>query len=690
MKILVEHLREFIDLPSETRDVRELLDDVGIEVKTSDATSHGTVFNVELLANRGDHYCYGGIAREVAGRTGGVLRFPPMRALESETATPDRVRIETPLCLVYTLTEITRGESDGAIPPKLLAPMLAADMHSTLPAVDASNLTNLDIGQPTHAFDADQIDGAVTIRTSRKGERAWMLFTPEAVEIPEGTLVIADDTKILGIAGVIGCEESAVRAETKRILLESACFDPVAIRIASRQLNQPTDAAARFMRGGDPSLPLVGAARVAYLLEHYCGYTIGRAYTAGEWRDPRKSIDLNVATMRRFIGADLSAAAMAGRLTRYGFAVEPMGETLRVTVPPSRIWDVHFEDDLAEELLKSVGYNATTVSLPHVSMGALPSHAEDVKERVSELLVAEGFYEIFTDSFYSRRTRERLGLDESDPLWAHVETQNSIEKDYSLLRNNTVAQALDALATNVNVKAASVKMYEWARIFLADPSATNGVCTERAILWALANGRDRGPFWGDKGRPADAIYIKGIVEQLRLELRLDLRIGDAGEHRIASLLHPGRRGGIWLGGRIIGAFGELHPSLLQRFDIKRQRPVYLEIDVDALFTEPLQRVYTEPPARQPVVRNVAYAIPAGITGAAVAEALQTAAPAFLREIRMTDVYEIPNDPRRARAITFEIEYLSEEALTGETINAATEAMMAAVGAKFGDEVALRA
>ncbi|MFP5245208.1 MAG: hypothetical protein ACLGH0_00845, partial [Thermoanaerobaculia bacterium] len=200
------------------------------------------------------------------------------------------------------------------------------------------------------------------------------------------------------------------------------------------------------------------------------------------------------------------------------------GMTLEVTVPPSRLWDVHFEADLAEELLKSVGYNATPITLPPVTMGALPSHAENVAERVNEVLAAEGFYEIFTDSFYGRGAREKLGISEGDPLWAHVEMQNSIERNYSLMRNNTIAQALEALATNVNNKLANVKMFEWARIYLAD-------LTEKPILWALANGRDRGPFWGDKGRAADAIYLKGIVEQLRLELRIDLEIGSASEHR---------------------------------------------------------------------------------------------------------------------------------------------------------------
>jgi phenylalanyl-tRNA synthetase beta chain len=684
VKFLLEHLRTHIDMPASARDARELLDDVGIEVKSVETTSVGTVFNCELLANRGDHYCYEGVAREVSGRTGDRLRYPKLRKLDALPADETRVRIETPLCLVYTITELFRGDSSEALPAEVLAPLTGADIHSISAPVDASNLTNFDVGQPTHAFDADTIDGPITIRLSRKGEQAWMLFTPAAVEIPEGIMVIADDSKILGIAGVIGCVESGISDKTTRILLESACFDPVAVRIAARQLNQNTDAAARFMRGGDPTLPLVGAARVAYLLEQYAGYRVGNAYLAGDWKDPQRKIEVDVAKTGRFIGAPLTPFQMAERLTRYGFTVEPHEETLIVTVPPRRLWDVSFEADLAEEVLKSVGYNNTPITLPTVQMGALPSHAEEVEERVNEVLVAEGFYEIFTDSFYGRGVRERLGVVEGDPLWPHVEMQNSIERNYSLMRNNTIAQALDALAANVNNKLAHVKIFEWARIYLPDLS-------EQAILWALANGRDRGPFWGDKGRPADAIYLKGILEQLRLELRVELKIGAADGHRLERFFHPGRRAGVFLNGALVGIFGEIHPLVLQRFDIKRQRPVYVEIETAALMVPPLPRVYTEPPSRQAIVRSVAYAIPAGIPAAAIRDVLASAAPAFLREIRIVDVYEMPNDVQRARAVTFEIEYLSDEALTGETINAATEGMMASVTGVFGERgVVLRA
>ena len=185
MKFLLEHLRTFTDLPAEPHAARELLDDVGIEVKSAETTALGTVFNCELLANRGDHYCYEGVAREAAGRTGKPLRYPPVKPLKAER-TSDRVRIESPLCLVYTLTELFKGDDrQDCLSSTVLAPLTAADIHSINAPVDASNLTNFDIGQPTHAFDADKIDGAIIVRLSRKGEKAWLLFTPEPIEIPE-------------------------------------------------------------------------------------------------------------------------------------------------------------------------------------------------------------------------------------------------------------------------------------------------------------------------------------------------------------------------------------------------------------------------------------------------------------------------------------------------------------------------
>ena len=233
MKLSSRHLAQYTVLPSSTRALRLLLDDVGIEVKRVEDTDSDTHFTLELLANRGDHHCYYGVARELRGRTGAHLHAPAYSRLETGPS-PIPIRCETSDCLMYTATLMVKSGPDGAFPPEQNVPLHAAALQSISPPVDATNLSNLELGQPTHAFDADTIDGEIVIRDSVDGEKAWPLFTEGPISLPEGTLVIADQSKILAIAGVIGCEESKTTEQTTRLLIESATFDPVRVRKASR------------------------------------------------------------------------------------------------------------------------------------------------------------------------------------------------------------------------------------------------------------------------------------------------------------------------------------------------------------------------------------------------------------------------------------------------------------------------
>ena len=265
MKLAQHLLRRWIAIPDDARALRLLLDDLGLEVKRSEATPDGAVYTLELLANRGDHRCYLGVAREIRGRTGAEIMVPGITTLQVGKS-PFQLRNSTPLCLRYTLTLLERTGAPAPLAEDALQALHAAGLHSVSAPVDATNLSNLEFGQPTHAFDAEKVDQYIEIRLSRPGERAWPLFQPGPVDLPAGTLVIADAVKILAIAGVIGCEESKTTADTRRVLLESATFDPVAVRKASRALNLHTDASARFERGADPSFPEVGAGRVVHLL----------------------------------------------------------------------------------------------------------------------------------------------------------------------------------------------------------------------------------------------------------------------------------------------------------------------------------------------------------------------------------------------------------------------------------------
>lgn len=693
MRIAVELLREYTALPAEGRALRDLFDDLGLEVKRVESTALGPVFTLELLANRGDHHCYLGVAREITGRTGGALHHPPVAALEVGQS-PIPLRLETPLTLRYSATLLERTAEPRPLDPRALRTLEAAGIHSLTAPVDATNLSNLELGQPTHAFDADKVEGAIVLRVSRAGERAWPLFQPGPVELPEGTLVIADEVKILAIAGVIGCEDSKTTPESRRILLESASFDPVAVRKASRALGLHTDASARFERGSDPEAPLVGAGRVVQLLEDTGAWRrVGATGMVGDFQVPDRRIPLDLAAARRFLDAPLPAEEATDRLQRYGFTVQSKGpDTLVARVPSHRIWDVEFDADLLEELARSIGYNATPVSLPPVDMGAVPTPEERVESSVSELLVANGFYEVITDGFYGRALMERLSLPDGHPLLAHVETTNALDRGYSLLKNNALAQAVDAVASNLRRKVEDVRIFEWTRTFHPDPGAPNGVCRERRLLWAATTGLDRPRGWDSRPRPADAWYLKGLVAEIGALLGLPLEVGQGAGHPLSAALHPGRQAQVLLDGTVCGVLGEVHPGVLRAFGIKRERPCYLELDLSALLQPGRRPPFVEPSPLQPIDRGLAFTLPLYFPAGDVAELLRSSGPDWLQRVDMTDLFSHEEEGRPVRTVTYALRFAqAAPARTAEEVNAVLSALIQAVTARFGPEgVRLRA
>jgi phenylalanyl-tRNA synthetase beta chain len=686
VKIATDVLERYVTLPegvrSAPRGLRDLLDDLGIEVKRQE----GEVYTLELLANRGDHHCYEGVAREVAARFALPLSLPASVDLDVGDS-PVPVRIESDLCLVYTATLLEGGSGD--LSEASLRPLRAAGMDTVSAPVDATNLANLELGQPTHAFDADRIEGGITVRVSRPGDRVWPLFTAEPREMPPGHLVIADDRKILAIAGVIGCEESKTTEGTRRILLESAAFDPVAVRKASRALDIHTDSTARFERGSDPSRPLIGAGRVVALLEREAGWQrVGKTGVAGSWTDPERTIWFELSDANRFLGLHLSIERVADILSRLGFHLAIGGDgRIGARVPPVRLWDVEYPADLFEELAKITGYNEAPAALPPVDCGSLPTAPEERRTRVDDVLVGAGFYEVVTDGFHGRQLREKLGISQGHPLWQHVETTNALDRGYALLKNSALAQAVEAVAENLRVRSLEVKLFEWTRTFHV---RAEGGPTERRLLWAIASGSERPRTWAERPRPADVWFVRGVVEELAIELGIPLVVGPADpEAPLASLLHPNRQLAVRLDGRVVGVIGEVHPTVLAGFKIKAGRPVYLEIDAAALLETVGRRPeYREPANWHPVERNLAFTLPHEFEAGRVAEALRAAGPPWLERVEMVDVFAHEGSGGE-RTVTYALFYDNQDnARTVDEVNQATEALVRSVTAELR-EVRLR-
>lgn len=676
MKISASVLKRFCGgVPAEPKALRKLLDDLGVEVKRLDTQGSDALLTLELLANRGDHHCYAGVAREIAARTRTELVLPPAPALPVG-APPLPLRVESDKCLLYTATPLrVTGSLQKSLGKDADALLGAANLLTGNAAIDVTNLVNLELGQPSHAFDRARIQGGITVRLSRPGEKAWLLFTPEPRELPAGTLVIADDVKVLAIAGVIGCEDSKITDDTREIILESAAFDPVAVRIGGRALAVKTDASARFERGSDPTLAAVAAGRIAHLLrEAGVAEVTGPLGSAGAWKDPERVLSVRASELSAFLDRRFEAPEIVERLSAYGF--EHRGE-LSFKVPPHRLWDVEAEEDLFEEIARSVGFNDLPESLPPVARGSRPSRAETLLRVAEDVLVGAGFYEIYTDGFYSRAIPERLGQREGSPLWAHVETVNSLDNSFSLLKNNCLAQALQAVADNLNVKAQDVRLYEWTRTFHPDPKAPNGVCSERDVLYGVCSGRERAESW-DGSRGADVFFVKGVFEQLKKALDLPLELGDPDPaYALTPQLHPHRSLSLRQNGQSVGVIGEVLPQVLQAFGIKFAKACYFELSRDALLVEAAgSAAFEMPPAVPDIDRMLNFAVPLGVSVRDILPLLRGAAPAWLSRISVADVFAGSDTAKRA--VAFKLFFSAAEARTHEQLNEACAAMVKGV------------
>ena len=681
MKISAKVLQRFCaGTPAEPKALRKLLDDLGVEVKRLDVQGADAKLTLELLANRGDHHCYAGIAREVAARTKTALALPPAKTLPVGVP-PVPLRIESDKCLLYTATpfKVTGGlrKSLGKEAEELLN---AAGLLTGNAAIDVTNLVNLEIGQPSHAFDRARIQGGITIRLSKPGEKAWLLFTPEPRELPASTLVIADDVKVLAIAGVIGCEDSKIHDDTTEIILESAAFDPVTVRLGGRSLATFTDASARFERGSDPTLVAVAAGRIAQLLaDAGVAEVTGPLGQVGDFRDPNRVLPLRADELSAFLGRAFSEAEIVERLGAYGF--EHQGQ-LAFKVPTHRLWDVESEEDLFEEVARSVGFNDLPEGLPPVALGARRSRAEVMLGVAEDVLVGAGFFEMYTDGFYSRAVPTLLGQREGAPLFAHVETVNSLDNSFSLLKNNCLAQAVQAVADNLNLKAQDVRLYEWTRTFHPDATAANGVCTERDVLYGICSGRERPESW-EGSRSADVFLLKGVFEELKKSLDLPLELTDPDPtYALTSLLHPHRCLSVRLGGKSVGIIGEVLPQVLQAFGIKFAKVCYFEIARDALLVEPADSpAFHMPPAVPDIDRMLNFAVPLGVSVREVLPKLVAAAPAWLSRVTVADLFA-GNDTAK-RAVAFKLFFNASEARTHEQLNDACNAMVKSVVDQLG-------
>ena len=624
---------------------------------------------LKLTPNRADCFGVRGIAFDVAAATGcevEPLQADPVPAVIDSTMA---VELHAGSDAPRFVARVIEGVDPAAKTPVWMAQRLVrSGVRPVSFLVDVTQYLMLELGQPMHAYDRDLLKGPVGVRHARAGETVVLLNGDEA-KLGEGFLVITDADRVVGLAGIMGGNDTKVGDATRNVLLEAAHFAPAAIIGRSRRLGLHTDAAHRFERGVDPELPRIAIERATRLILDIAGGKPGpvREAVLAEHLPQPQPVLLRRARLARVLGTQVADAEVARILTALGLAVAAVAEGWQVT-PPARRFDLAIEEDLIEEIARIHGYDAIPATLPGGSTRLVaPSESRSSEHDVRRQLVARDYLEAINFAFVDADLLKTCQLDAGG-----VALANPLSAELGVMRTRLLPGLVAALARNVARQQARVRLFELGRTF----AATGDAPEETRRVAAVACGKAMAEQWGVAERALDFHDLKGDLDSLAA------LSGAVLEYRVSAqpFAHPGRSADVYRDGACIGWIGQLHPRLQQALGLDVD--VYgFELALDALLARPLPRARAL--SKYPSVRrDLAFVVPETVLWAAMKATAETAAGPILRELRLFDRYAGKGIESGFKSLAIGL-ILQDESRTLEDRD--VDAVVAAVVAALGKE-----
>ena len=634
------------------------------------------VIEVGLTPNRGDCLSIAGIAREVA-----VASRVAMRPHErSETVAPRiddvlPVALDAPARCPRYVGRIVRGIDPAGRTPRWMTERLRrCGVRPLSPVVDVTNYVMLELGQPMHAFDCARLDSGIRVRNGREGERLTLL-DGTVVELDDDTLVIADESRPVALAGVMGGLASGVDDATTDIFLESAWFEPRTVALEARRRGMHTDASHRFERTVASDLQRRAMERATGLLVDIAGGEPGPVVEAvDEAHTPRvEPVALRRERIRRVLGAEIPARDVADILIRLGMRVEETQDGWTVTPAPHRP-DIGIEVDLIEEVARVVGFANLPETLPAADLGISPQAERNVDpERIRARLVDRGYHEAVTYSFVDAALQARIA-----PAFDGVALTNPIASDMGVMRTTLWPGLVGAAIYNVNRQQSRVRLFETGLVFMAEGDRIH----QPKMVGGIAIGPVMPEQWAHPSRMVDFYDVKGDVESLLVLSGREVGFIADNTH---PALHPGQTASIVCGGERIGTLGALHPRLAS--ELKLPGAILFELRLDAVSTGTVPRFNAL--SRFPAVRrDLSLVAPEAISASAVRECVEQAGVDVLENLELFDVYVGEGIDSGMKSISLALTFQSRSRTLGDTdINAALRVIVNSLTEKLG--IALR-
>ena len=670
MRVLVSWLRDFVDVPGTPEDIAATMSVRGFAVEGIERIGADAVLDFEITANRPDCMSVTGIAREVATAYALDLRAPSPAGPGEAGPAGIGVVIEAPdLCPRYaaTVADVTVRPS----PDWMQARLRAAGVRPISSIVDVTNYVLLEMGQPMHAFDLATLGGPeIRVRRARPGESLRTLDGQTRSLNPD-MLVIADASRAVAVAGVMGGAETEVTGRTNAIVLESAYFNPLSVRRTSKALGLKTEASMRFERGTDPQLPVLAMERACALLE-----TIGTGRPRGIVVDQHPALPQPIQVRLRreritgLLGMSVPDADIRRILEGLGFTLRDAGNGWDVTIPTWRV-DCRREVDLIEEVARHYGFDRLPATFPALGTAPAPMDPRIARTRqLRSVLTAAGFSEAVTFGFIAQPAAARFAPD--DEL---VPIANPLSETFAVLRPSILPGVIDAASHNRRREQRDVRLFEIGNLF----SRTAGERRSVAFVWAGTAGE----HWSARSREVDFFDVKAVVERIGDAMRVELTT----ETRDEKWLVRGRSAAIMCEGRQVGAIGQLAPAVADAHGLPSGDAVYVaQLDLDALERAAPERALTVQalPRYPSVTRDISVLIDETLSAARVRQTIRDVAPATLVDIFEFDRYQGKGVPEGRVSLSLRLVFRSSDrTLTDSEVQTAMEGVIGALQERHG-------
>ena len=622
------------------------------------------VFEYEITSNRVD--CYGvlGIAREAAATFQKKFCPPIVEVKENDEKASDyvKVTVEDPeLCPRYC-ARVVKNVKIGPSPKWMQRCLASNGIRPINNLVDITNYVMEEFGQPMHAYDLDTIaNREIIVRRAGKDEKFVTLDGQERT-MDENVLMICDGEKAVGIAGIMGCENSMITDDVKTVLFEAACFDGTSIRLSSKRIGLRTDASGKFEKGLDPNNAQAAIDRACQLMEELgAGEVVGGMVdVCNETREPSR-VKFEPEKINKLLGTSLTKEEMIDYLGRVELAYDEKTDEI---VAPTFRQDIHCNADVAEEVARFYGYDKIPMTLPtgEATTGKLP-----FKLRIQEVArdIAEycGFSEGMSYSFESPKVFDKLCIPEDSDLRKVITISNPLGEDYSIMRTSTLNGMLASLSTNYNRRNKDVRLYELGNIYLPKSLPVTELPDERTMFTLGMYGK------------GDFFDMKGVCEEFFEKIGMKKKV-TYNPNSGKPFLHPGRQANMIYEGKVVGYLGEVHPAVADNYSIGEKAYIAVIDILDVLEFAGFNHKYTGIAKYPAVTRDLSLVVPHAVLAGQIEEIFDQRGGNILESYQLFDIYEGAQIEKGFKSMAYSLVFRAHDKTLGENeISAAMKKIM---------------